>query len=126
MRIEPPAKILPRQSSNRRPRPDALNPLIIQAGETVADKTTTGRNDATAGKIKNNNFVTANQPQSDVRRVVSSKRWRSYVPFIAHYIGQETASETPQRATRRHPELAGKAYKKPASRAPSPRTVAQV
>ena len=56
-------------------------------------------------------MVSVNVPNHSKARL-NPKRWRTFVPFIAQYIGQETSVETQARCARRHVEFAQKAYQK--------------
>jgi len=113
MRIEPTQRSLPRQSSDRQHK--------------LVEKRSPAQNqEASIKRVESVDIVSVNVPNYTTTRRLSSKRWRSHVPFIAQYIGQETAMETPERRARRHSEPARKAYRERASLPLSPRTVAHI
>jgi len=75
---------------------------------------------------KGYDIVSSGSPHLSSLRRLSSRRWRAYVPFIAQYIGQETAIETPERQARRHSEFAWKAYNDQAASIPQKRLISQI
>jgi len=82
---------------------------------------------AATTQIEHRDIVPVEAPvRGTMGRSSSTRRWRTHVPFIAQYIGQETAIETSERASRRHNEFARKAYEKRTSLSPSPRTIAHI
>jgi len=125
MRIEPTTRILRRQSSMRRHPDSVLNPVGSTGKRAFANTGSAQNNDAVATEIVSKDIVALHQPEHN-RSQLSAKRWRSFVPFIAQYIGQETAVETPARCVRRHAEFARETYKKQTSSAPNPRTVSRI
>jgi len=126
MRIEPTKRPFPRQSSGRRHRAEALEPGNIKDTGAPGYNKPVQNQEATIRRVESVDIVSVNVPNYTTTRRLSSKRWRSHVPFIAQYIGQETAIETPERHARRHSEPARKAYRERASLPPSPRTVAHI
>jgi len=103
---------------------------VLNSGQSLGKRplTNTGsaqKNDAVITKNANKDIVALNQPAHDQSQL-SAKRWRAFVPFIAQYIGQETATETPARAVRRHADFARETYKKQISLTPNPRTVSSI
>ncbi len=126
MRIEPTTRSLPRQSSDRRHSVDTLNTVSHHGNGSAPISKQPITDDSSSKEVKSYDIIPHTGSHHNTMRRLSSKRWRSYVPFIAHYIGQETALETPGRLARRHSEFAKKAYQKQLSSAPSPRTLAQV
>jgi hypothetical protein len=126
MRIEPPQRSLPRQPSGRRHRAEALQPGKLTEKRLPANNKTSQNHEATIRQVESVDIVSINAPDYNATGRLSPKRWRSHVPFIAQYIGQETAMETPERRARRHSEPARKAYQKRTSLPPSPRTVAHI
>lgn len=118
MRIEPTSRSQARQQTTRRHSAETVN---------VANKTRPVRQNASAQGKPNTNLVPVTVPShATYQHPKSVRRWRAHVPFLAHYIGQETAKETPARAIRRNPEKAQKAYEIRAKTPVYIRTLAQV
>ena len=125
MRIEPTTPTLRRQSSMRRHKTGALNPAASRGEGSFSNTGSVRNNDAGVTKIAGKDIVALHQRAHDQSQL-STKRWRAFVPFIAQYIGQETATETPARAVRRHADFARETYKKQVSSTPGPRIMSSI
>ena len=110
MRIEPPSKSHPRQLSNRRQRVDSLSAVNTEANGNIASKNPSPLNKNVNDSSQNKDVVPVVLQKTHTVNAKVSRRWRSHVPFIAQYIGQQTATETAHRSSRRNPEIAKKAY----------------
>jgi len=126
MRIEPTHKSYPRQSSMRRHQADAVSHGTAGSRGRVANQKPSPSNVSSSKSAAGSDITVVNTGQDDTPRRLSSRRWRSYVPFVAQYIGQETAVETLERYARRHGETVGKAYRKQAAPTQNQRTVTYV
>jgi len=126
MRIEPTTKSLPHQAANRRPRADAVDRAKKSGKDFLKDNSPALSREVLNEGMKGYDIVGPDDPHSSALRRLSSSRWRAYVPFIAQYIGQETAIETPERWARRHSEFAWKAYNDQAASIPRKRLISQV
>lgn len=118
MRIEPASRSQARQKTTRRHSADLGNMTKSAPSER--------QNASTQEKSGTALVQVSGQPHSTYARTKSARRWRSHVPFLAHYIGQETAKETSARSMRRNPEKAQKAYEIRLNQPIHPRTLAQV
>lgn len=125
MRIEPVIKFFPRQPSKRRHQSDVLN-LNTPRGRGAFTNSASGQgNDTPNAEIEGKDMVSVNMPNHGKTRP-GSNRWRTFVPFIAQYIGQETSVETPARYARRHVEFAQKAYQRQNCFPAHPRTISHI
>jgi len=109
----------------RRHPDSALNPARSAGKRSFSNTGSAQNNDAVITEIASKDIIALHQREHNQSQL-SAKRWRSFVPFIAQYIGQETAVETPARGVRRHAEFARETYKKQTSFVPSPRTVSRI
>jgi len=102
-----------------------LNPAGSRGKGSFSDAGSAQNNDAVSTRSAGKDIVALHQRTHDQSQL-SAKRWRAFVPFIAQYIGQETATETPARAVRRHADFARETYRKQISLTPGPRTVSSI
>jgi len=125
MRIEPTIRSSFNTAPNRR-REDLVPQVDASGKGTPTSKKPIDAHEAAFRKSDNSEIVSLVNPTYEASRRLSPNRWRSYVPFIAQYIGQETAVETSERTTRRHDEFARKVYSKHTTHKPASRIIAQV
>ena len=126
MRIEPTSRPLARLSSDRRLRAHTRKSTVAADTGDAANRKSSRTGDSPGAATGERGLVVLQGPDQDASQRLSLRRWRSHVPFIAQYIGQETSLETPARYVRRHSETARKAYEKQAAFTPHSRTVARV
>ncbi len=126
MRIEPINRSHPRQNTKRRHQADAVTPGHAGGRVSVEIQKPSPSSASSSRSTAGRDIAAITTGQDGTTRRLSSRRWRSYVPFVAQYIGQETAAETVERHARRHGETVGKAYRKQAAPTPYQRTVTYV
>lgn len=126
MRIEPTSNSQFRPHSYRQHTVDRLSQLRNMDAGNAANHKQTHPSAADTDTKPGTAVVSMNSNTAQTPRNVSSRRWRTHVPFLAQYIGQQTAKETNARAVRRAPEKAQEAYSNRANPGIPSRTMAQV
>jgi len=109
----------------RRHQTGALDAAGPKDERSFTNSSSAQNHDARITNIAGKDIVALHQSTHDQSQL-SAKRWRAFVPFIAQYIGQETAVETPARSVRRHGDYARETYTNQASNTPGPRTISRI
>ncbi len=108
MRIEPTSNSYPQRDIDRRHHDKTLKSKR-GLGNNIVGKNRSAESLRRAENLDARALPVALE-QTNRNNPSSARRWRSFTPFIAQYIGQETAIETIARAARRRPGPARNAY----------------